>query len=439
MLWIGQAFSTPAFLKSRLIFGFVVGIAATVFFTWILFQMERNNASYQAALMEAQMGDRDTQLELEEETEEKKYDDGSGGSHGYVQAGNEEDFSCSSPSSPTLSPKNNSLSDDGPLYKPGESRHRSLTRSQQITIVLHVSVLILLNYLLLVFLPGSAVLAFVAMVAIWILALNSYLRDELQRRQRWDRLLTLIALFLVIAGCLTLITYCRLALHDGNVYQGPARIVGYDLGVYDNTDEETLRADVQVTWGGSWGCPDNSDRVCTATVQGALCETKYNAEDYATGDDAPMGDDATMGNNNNGNDRRRRRRPLKRRFLNKNETAAEGTGGDQEKFTDEEKQEMATKEEQDEGVYEEELDSEYEEVVVEDEEIVDEEANEEVADYEEEVSDEAEVEIEEYEDELDEEYEDEVEDVEEEKAVAEEEVQEVEEVEVGSEAMGRAT
>ena len=441
MLWIGQAFSTPAFLKSRLIFGYVVGIAATMFFTWILFQMERNNASYMAALIDAQMGDRDTQLELEEETEEKKHDDDGGGGrqHDYVQAGNEADFafSSSSSSSPTSYPKNSSLSDDGPLYKPGDSRRRSLTRSQQITIVLHVSVLILLNYILLVFLPGSAVLAFVAMIAIWILALHSYLRDELQRRERWDRLFTLVALFFVIAGCLTLITYCRLALHDGNVYQGPARIVGYDLGVYDNTDEETLRADVEVTWGGSWGCPDNGDRVCTATVQGALCETEYKAEDYAMGDDTTMVDDY-------GGDRRRRHRPLTRRFLNSNANAtqndaAEGAGGDQEEFTDKENQEMETKEEKDEEVYDEEVDSEYEEVVVEDEEIIEEEANEEVVAYEEEVSDEAEDEVEEYEDELDEEYDEEVEAVEDEKEVAEEEVEEVEELEVGFEAMWHAT
>ena len=416
MLWIGQSYSTPDFLRSRLTFAIVVGSAATVLFTWILFQMERSNANYKAAVMEAQLGDRDTQLELEEESmgEEKKYDDNS---NDYVQAGTEAEFACSSTSTSASasSPQNNNNNNasgngyaaDSTFFKPGDSRRRLLTRSQQIMIVMHVSVLILLNYLLLVFLPGSALLSFVAMTAIWILTLHSYLRDELQRRERWDRLGTMVALFFVIAGCLTLLTYCRLALREGSVYQGPARIVGYDMGLYDNSDEETLRTDLQVSWGGAWGCPDNGDRVCTATVQGALCETDYSAEDYAVG-----GDDT-------GGRRRRRRRALKK-SVNSTQTEA-AAAGDQEEFTDAEKDAMAEKEKQDEEAYDEKVD----EVVVEDEEVIEEEADEEVDAYEEEVYVEAEDEVEEYEDELDEDYEDEVEGVEEEKAFVEEEVEEV--------------
>jgi len=79
LLWIGQAFSTPEFLRSRLIFGVVTGVAAVAFFTWILFQMERHNATYQARMMLLQsISGGDTQLELEEETEN---DDSTGGSN----------------------------------------------------------------------------------------------------------------------------------------------------------------------------------------------------------------------------------------------------------------------------------------------------------------------------------------------------------------------
>lgn len=452
MLWIGQSFSTPAFLKSRLIFGVAVGIAASLFFTWILFQMERSNASYRASVMEAGVAGADTQLELEEETDdEEKKDSDDNNNNGYVQAGTEDgDTACGHVSHRRNGKAgSSSIEKADALFKAqadAHSRGRSLTRSQQITIVLHVSLLILMNYLLLVFLPGSAVLSFLAMAAIWVLTLSSYLRDELKRRQRWDRLLTMVSLFFVLAGSLTLIHYCRLALRDGSVYQGPARIVGYDASVYENSDAETLRTDLQVTWGGSWGCPDNADKVCTATVAGALCETEYNVEDYATVEEY-YDDDG-------GSRRRRRRRQMKRRFLNNNngdnnKSDAQGDadadadqdgeaqgdadaaedGNDGEEFTEAEEEEMAQEEGEVEEEYEEELDEEYEEALDEDVEYVEEEAEVEVEEYEDEVYEEAEDEVIEYEDELDEEYDEEVEEVEEEEEYEEEE-EEYEEEEI---------
>jgi len=376
MLWIGQSFSTPAFLKSRLIFGIVVGCAATVFFTWILFQMERHNATYKASVLESG----GTQLELEEEEdeqEEKKSDDDH--HQQYVQAGNsddEDDMSLSSPRKKHADKHHQQSTIDkmDALYNKATAAHntrRALSRAQQVQIVCHVAVLILFNYLLLVFLPGSALLSFIAVAAIWVLALHSYLRDEL-RRGRYDRLLTMMGLFLVIAGCLTLITYCRLALKDGSVYQGPARIVGYDATVYENNDAETLRADLEVSWGASWGCPDNGGKLCTAVVSGALCETEYDVADYMTTEE----DD-----NLNGNDRRRKKQRRMKRLLAQDESSSSSAQG--ENFTQAEEEAMEDQEEKDEEVYVEEIDEEYEEDLEYDEEEVIDEADEAVEEYEE--------------------------------------------------------
>lgn len=280
--WIGQALDTTAFLKSRLAFGVVIGVAATMLFTHILFQMERHNATYKAAAMEAALGERDTQLELEEDndtnnnTNSPTKKEPSKGNSDYVQADfeNINTNKCES----SLSSSSPEKSDQ---YKPGDSRRR-LNRVQQSQIVANVAVLLLFNYLLLVFQPGSVALSFVAMMAVWVLVLQSYWRDEL-RRARFDRCIAMVALFFVLAGCFTLITYCHLALREGSIYEGPARIVGYNDTIYSNTDGETLRADLDVAWGGTWGCPDSGAvRFCTATVQGALCESKYNPDDENT-------------------------------------------------------------------------------------------------------------------------------------------------------------
>jgi hypothetical protein len=147
------------------------------------------------------------------------------------------------------------------------------------TIVLQVSVLLLLEYLLLVFLPSSVVLSFVAVTAIWILTLSQYLRNEIRQWRRSDRILTLVALFFCIAGCMSLFEYCRLALREGEIYEGPARIVGYDTSAYNNHDGQTLRTDVIVAWGGAWACPETPTQTCQSYVQGTLCETDYDPSD----------------------------------------------------------------------------------------------------------------------------------------------------------------
>jgi hypothetical protein len=69
--------------------------------------------------------------------------------------------------------------------------------------------------------------------------------DEL-RRQRWDRLLLLMSLFLTVASFLNMATYTWKSLAQGEVYMGPARIVGYDQQPYNNsnTHDPTTRTDL---------------------------------------------------------------------------------------------------------------------------------------------------------------------------------------------------
>ena len=308
--WIGDALDTPFFLKTRMAFAVVIGLAATMLFTYIILQMERQTTTYNAALMEAAVGERDTQLELEEDTQSTMTNGTAHQSNSdYVQASddniNDDDMSIhSNATSNTARNVMASISSkaDG-LFKPGDNRRRLLSTSQIVQVMVHVMIVLLFIFLLLVYLPGSIWLSFVAVIIVWVLALQSYLRDELKRRQRIDRITTLLGLFSIIAGSFCLITYCHLALKEGSIYEGPARIVGYDDSTYSNTDGDTMRADLIVSWGGMWGCPDLDGKQCTATVQGALCETEY---------------DTTSETNfvEDGNYRRRRRSRHSRRLEN---------------------------------------------------------------------------------------------------------------------------
>ncbi|OEU19646.1 hypothetical protein FRACYDRAFT_235703 [Fragilariopsis cylindrus CCMP1102] len=119
---------------------------------------------------------------------------------------------------------------------------------------LSVGVLILLTYLLLV------------------------IGEEL-RRQRVDRIMLLLSLFLVIASMLSSLVYSMKSLSQGEIYEGPARIVGYDMEQYNNSQHDpTTRADIAVSWGKNWGCPLSGGKVCQSHIQGAMCQTHPEKE-----------------------------------------------------------------------------------------------------------------------------------------------------------------
>ena len=143
---------------------------------------------------------------------------------------------------------------------------------------LSVSVLILLTYLLLVVSNAPIYLRMLGSLCVFGVFLRYQIGDEL-RRQRIDRIMLLLSLFLVIASMLSALTYSMKTLSQGEIYEGPARIVGYDMEQYNNTQHDpTTRTDIAVSWGKSWGCPLSGGRVCQARIQGAMCQVHPEKE-----------------------------------------------------------------------------------------------------------------------------------------------------------------
>jgi len=138
---------------------------------------------------------------------------------------------------------------------------------------LSVSVLILLTYLLLVVSSAPIVLRILGSLCVFGIFLRYQIGDEI-RRQRVDRIMLLLSLFLVIASMLSTAVYSMKSLSQGEIYEGPARIVGYDMEQYNNTQHDpTTRTDIAVSWGKDWGCPLSGGKVCQARIQGAMCQT----------------------------------------------------------------------------------------------------------------------------------------------------------------------
>ncbi|KAL3935748.1 MAG: hypothetical protein SGBAC_008793 [Bacillariaceae sp.] len=138
-----------------------------------------------------------------------------------------------------------------------------------------VALLILLTYLLLVTSNASWWLSALGALSVFGMFLRFQVGDEL-RRQRWDRLTLMVSLLLLIAAFLNLSTYAWKALAQGEIYMGPARILQYDMGAFNNTKDGdiTTRTNLVVQWGSDWGCPFSGGKVCEADVQGVMCAVK---------------------------------------------------------------------------------------------------------------------------------------------------------------------
>jgi hypothetical protein len=143
---------------------------------------------------------------------------------------------------------------------------------------LSVCVLILLTYLLLVVSSAPIALRILGSLCVFGIFLRFQIGEEL-RRQRVDRIMLLLSLFLVIASMLSSLVYSMKSLSQGEIYEGPARIVGYDMEQYNNSQHDpTTRTDIAVTWGKNWGCPLSGGKVCQARIQGAMCQTHPEKE-----------------------------------------------------------------------------------------------------------------------------------------------------------------
>jgi len=150
----------------------------------------------------------------------------------------------------------------------------SLDQSKILELVGVAAFLTLMAFLLLVFLPsGSTWLSAIGISGVTGFCLRDQIRSE-KRKERYDRISGVITLVLLLAASLSLTTYAQKGIVEGSIYKGSARIVGYDDTVYKNSAEDTVtRADLEVAWGGSWGCP-LMDKTCYAVIEGSLCEQK---------------------------------------------------------------------------------------------------------------------------------------------------------------------
>ncbi|KAL7576432.1 hypothetical protein ACA910_018234 [Epithemia clementina (nom. ined.)] len=170
-------------------------------------------------------------------------------------------------------PPTPSLEDEGRvgrrLYLP---RHR---RGALAAIVITIT---FMSYLLLARSNANAVLNWLGMMTVLGLLLHTTVMEELSR-DRFERLATLLSMVLMLAMALNLAVYANQQHAQGDLYQGKARIISYDTSLYtqDTTKDTTLRTDLQVAWGGTWGCPNQVNRYCEAPVAGALCETDDQA------------------------------------------------------------------------------------------------------------------------------------------------------------------
>jgi hypothetical protein len=209
------------------------------------------------------------------------------------------------------SPKRNSRNPTKASTK--RRKIRKVRFSFKLTQFASVGVLILLTYLLLVQSNAPMWLSGIGAMCVFGVFLRFQIGDEL-RRQRLDRLCLMIANFLLIASLLSLSTYAMKSLKKGEIYEGPARIVGYDQDSYNNSDyDPSTRTDLMVQWGKDWGCPLSGSKVCQAHVSGAMCQVNTTddneggrlrklADDAADNNDAANTNDAAGNNTDAGGD-----------------------------------------------------------------------------------------------------------------------------------------
>lgn len=187
-------------------------------------------------------------------------------------------------------------------------KRRYLTQYRRIVLMLTVAIITILVYLILVFSNAPSWLEWVGMIIVLVL-LGPILQygDEI-RRQRYDRLMLMLTLVLILATGLELAVYAANQYADEDIYKGPARIIDYQDDKYNNAKGETVtRTDLMVAWGGEWGCPHNPGQYCEAAVPGALCDTsfygdrrrKLQDDNDNSGDDAAAGDQDGDGQQDN--------------------------------------------------------------------------------------------------------------------------------------------
>jgi hypothetical protein len=256
-----------------------VGISATVMVLsamWIvrvLIQIEKSKVVALSSVLEDD-GTGSSDLQFEEST--------SGGKQLEVETANGSPSGGAIEMSPTgasrkkkeASPTSSPTATAKPVTaKRARRKLRRVSSSFILMQILSVSVLVLLTYLLLVQSNANIFLRMLGSCAVIGMFLRFQIGEEI-RRQRVDRIMLLLSLFLLIASMLSTLVYSMKTLKQGEIYEGPARIVGYSMEQYNNTKHDpTTRTDIAVSWGENWGCPLSGGKVCQANVQGAMCQS----------------------------------------------------------------------------------------------------------------------------------------------------------------------
>lgn len=168
-----------------------------------------------------------------------------------------------------------SMKDDYGVRQTSNYRRKRLNTLDKFGVCFYISLLTFLNYLLLVYLPAGIWFSMAGMVLTTAVVLKSQLADEL-RRKRMDRIAALFVLMFFTASFLSLARFATEGLYEGEIYEGPARIVGYDQERYGDIGGDSLRMDLVVQFGGAWACPANPSNQCQAEVSGALCQQSEN-------------------------------------------------------------------------------------------------------------------------------------------------------------------
>lgn len=176
------------------------------------------------------------------------------------------------------------------------ARHLHLPLYRRLALAAVVSIITFMVYLLLALSSANFVLCWMGMIIVMALLLRQAIFDEV-RRDRLDRLAAIVSLVLLLAMAINLAVYANRQHAQGDLYEGKARIVGYDMSNYNQSkDDQMLRTDMEVEWGWSWGCPNlDNDFSCRSFVHGALCEAKEDNSSKALG---------TASNNDNDSVRR---------------------------------------------------------------------------------------------------------------------------------------
>ena len=156
----------------------------------------------------------------------------------------------------------------------GPARRLRLPNFRRAALAGIVAIITFMSYLLLAVSNANFILQWIGMAIILGILMRPTIFEEV-RRDRYDRLASLLSLLLVLAMSLNLMVYANQQHAQGDIYEGKARIIGYDYESYSQEkDDKILRTDLEVAWGGEWGCPNVPDQSCTAYVSGALCETE---------------------------------------------------------------------------------------------------------------------------------------------------------------------